>query len=322
MNQTAEPRPLRIATRASKLALWQAEHVSALLEAQGSGRPIEIVHITSEGDRDLTSPLSQFGGLGVFTREVQKAVLDGRADLAVHSLKDLPTEPAPGLTLAGIPDRGPLYDVLILPEGSEPIESLADLPEQARIGTGSLRRRAQLLHQRSDLEMLEVRGNVQTRLKKLDSGEYDALCLAEAGMVRLELLAERNWLLLSPPEVYPAVGQGALGIECRDDDTETIEILGAISDPAVRAATTAERSLLSHLRAGCHAPIGSLSLLKKDQLTLEAVVLSGDGQERIFVSESGPLEAAAETGIKAAESLLEAGADRLISPGPGSPEAL
>ena len=322
MNQTAEPRPLRIATRASKLALWQAEHVSALLEAQGSGRPIEIVHITSEGDRDLTSPLSQFGGLGVFTREVQKAVLDGRADLAVHSLKDLPTEPAPGLTLAGIPDRGPLYDVLILPEGSEPIESLADLPEQARIGTGSLRRRAQLLHQRSDLEMLEVRGNVQTRLKKLDSGEYDALCLAEAGMVRLELLAERNWLLLSPPEVYPAVGQGALGIECRDDDTETIEILGAISDPEVRAATTAERSLLSHLRAGCHAPIGSLSLLKKDQLTLEAVVLSGDGQERIFVSESGPLEAAAETGIKAAESLLEAGADRLISPGPGSPEAL
>ncbi len=321
MNQTSEPLPLRIATRASKLALWQAEHVAALLEQQVSDRPIEIVHITSEGDRDLTSPLSQFGGLGVFTREVQKAVLDGRADLAVHSLKDLPTEPALGLVLAGIPERGPLYDVLILPEASEPIESLAELPDKARTGTGSLRRRAQLLHQRSDLEMLEVRGNVQTRLKKLDSGEYDVLCLAEAGMVRLELLAERNWLLLSPPEVYPAVGQGALGIECRADDTETIEILKAISDPAVQAATTAERSLLSHLRAGCHAPIGCLSRLEDGTLTLEVVVLSGDGAERIFVSESGPQDEAAEIGVKAAESLLEAGADRLISPPPGAPDA-
>ncbi|QDU53171.1 hydroxymethylbilane synthase [Gimesia panareensis] len=321
MTQTSEPRPLRIATRASKLALWQAEYVASLLEQQASDRPVEIVHITSEGDRDLTSPLSQFGGLGVFTREVQKAVLDDRADLAVHSLKDLPTEPAPGLTLAGIPDRGPLFDVLILPEGSEPIESLADLPKKARVGTGSLRRRAQLLHQRSDLEMLEVRGNVQTRLKKLDSGEYDVLCLAEAGMVRLDLLAERNWLLLSPPEVYPAVGQGALGIECRSDDAETIEILEAISNPAVKAATTAERSMLAHLRAGCHAPIGCLSRLEAEQLTLEAVVLSGNGQERIFVSESGPCEAAAQTGVQAAQALLEAGAGRLISPEPGSPEA-
>jgi len=313
MNQTSEPRPLRIATRASRLALWQAEHVAALLGARNTERPIEIVHITSEGDRDLTSPLSQFGGLGVFTREVQKAVLDGRADLAVHSLKDLPTEQAPGLTLAGIPERGPLFDVLILPEGAEPIESLADLPAQARIGTGSLRRRAQILHQRNDLEMLEVRGNVQTRLKKLDSGEYDALCLAEAGMVRLDLLEQRTSLLLNPPEVYPAVGQGALGIECRDDDSETIEILDQICDTSTKAATTAERSLLSYLRAGCHAPIGCLTRFEGDELTLEAVVLSGDGTERIFVSESGSSIDAVETGVKAAKALLAAGADRLIS---------
>ncbi|WP_417385307.1 hydroxymethylbilane synthase [Gimesia sp.] len=313
MNQTSEERPLRIATRASNLALWQAYYVSDLLKKQTSERPIEIVHITSEGDRDLTSPLSQFGGLGVFTREVQKAVLDGRADLAVHSLKDLPTEQAPGLQLAGIPERGPLYDVLIFPQGSEAVESIADLPADARIGTGSLRRRAQLLHQRNDLQMLEVRGNVETRLKKLDAGDYDALCLAEAGMVRLELLAQRTSLLLQPPEVYPAVGQGALGIECRADDEETAALLAGLSDPSTQAATTAERSLLAHLRAGCHAPIGSLSQTADDQLTLEAVVLSVDGQERICASVTGSFSEAKEIGVKVAKALLADGAGRLIT---------
>ncbi|WP_417391114.1 hydroxymethylbilane synthase [Gimesia sp.] len=313
MDQTSEARPLRIATRASNLALWQAYCVSDLLKQQTSERPIEIVHITSEGDRDLTSPLSEFGGLGVFTREVQKAVLDGRADLAVHSLKDLPTEQAQGLQLAGIPERGPLYDVLIFPQGSEAVEHIADLAPAARIGTGSLRRRAQLLHQRSDLQMLEVRGNVETRLKKLDSGEYDALCLAEAGMVRLELLEHRAFLMLQPPEVFPAVGQGALGIECRAEDSETAALLAGLSDPSTQAATTAERSLLRHLRAGCHAPIGSLSQITNDQLTLEAVVLSADGQERICASVSGAFAEAAEIGVKVAKALLADGAGRLIS---------
>ncbi|WP_339732364.1 hydroxymethylbilane synthase [uncultured Gimesia sp.] len=313
MNQTSEQRPLRIATRASRLALWQAYYVSDLLKSISIDRPIEIVHITSEGDRDLTSPLSEFGGLGVFTREVQKAVLDGRADLAVHSLKDLPTEQAPGLQLAGIPERGPLYDVLIFPQGSAAVNSISDLPADARIGTGSLRRRAQLLNHRADLQMLEVRGNVETRLKKLDAGEYDALCLAEAGMVRLELLEQRTSLLLTPPDVYPAVGQGALGIECRADDNETGSLLNAISDESTKAATTAERSLLAFLRAGCHAPIGALSQIKDNELTLEAVVLSADGQERITATASGTFEEAAEIGIQAAQKLLDTGAGRLIS---------
>lgn len=313
MNQSSEERPLRIATRASRLALWQAHHVADLLKAVSNERPVEIVHITSEGDRDLTSPLSQFGGLGVFTREVQKAVLDGRADLAVHSLKDLPTEQAPGLQLAGIPERGPLYDVLILPEGAEAIENLAALPEAARIGTGSLRRRAQLWNQRADLEMLEVRGNVETRLKKLDAGEYDALCLAEAGMIRLELLAQRTSLLLTPPEVFPAVGQGALGIECRDDDNETAAFLQAISDEPTQAATTAERSLLAFLRAGCHAPIGAISRFDNEILTLEAVVLSSDGQERLSATASGTFDEAADLGIQTGQQLLDAGAGRLIA---------
>lgn len=313
MNQTSEQRPLRIATRASRLALWQAHYIADLLKQQAGERPIEIVHITSEGDRDLTSPLSEFGGLGVFTREVQKAVLDGRADLAVHSLKDLPTEQAPGLQLAGIPERGPLYDVLIFPQNSEGVTHVSDLPADARIGTGSLRRRAQLLHQRPDLQMLEVRGNVETRLKKLDSGEYDALCLAEAGMVRLELLEQRSSLLLTPPQVYPAVGQGALGIECRDDDSETGSLLDALSHLPTKAATTAERSLLAFLRAGCHAPIGTLSQIEENELRLEAVVLSGDGQERITAVATGSFEDAIEIGVNAAKELLDAGAGRLIS---------
>lgn len=313
MNQTSEQRPLRIATRKSRLALWQARFVADLLTKQNIARPIEIVHITSEGDRDLTSPLSEFGGLGVFTREVQKAVLDGRADLAVHSLKDLPTEQAAGLQLAGIPERGPLYDVLILPQDSETISNLSELPSEAIIGTGSLRRRAQLLHHRTDLEMRDVRGNVETRLKKLDSGEYDALCLAEAGMVRLELLETRSFLLLTPPDIFPAVGQGALGIECRDDDSETSAILNKITHLPTQAATAAERSLLAFLRAGCHAPIGSLSTIEENELQLEAVVLSGDGQERITAMARGTLEEANEVGIEAAQKLLDAGAARLIA---------
>ncbi|MCH9656393.1 MAG: hydroxymethylbilane synthase [Planctomycetes bacterium] len=313
MNQTSQERPLRIATRASRLALWQAHYVADLLKSHASERAIEIVHITSEGDRDLTSPLSEFGGLGVFTREVQKAVLDGRADLAVHSLKDLPTEQAPGLQLAGIPERGPLYDVLIFPKGSASVSSLSELPPDSRIGTGSLRRRAQLLHQRDDLQMQEVRGNVETRLKKLDAGEYDALCLAEAGMVRLDLLEHRTSLLLTPPEVYPAVGQGALGIECRDDDNETCSLLNEISHIPTKAATAAERSLLAFLRAGCHAPIGILSHIEKNEVRLDAVVLSGDGQELISASATGSFEDATEIGIKAAKKLLDAGAGRLIS---------
>ncbi len=183
---------------------------------------VEIVEVSTTGDRDRFSALSQMGGQGVFTREVQNAVLEGRADLAVHSLKDLPTQPTEGLALAGVPQREQRFDALILPKGKN--GTLADLPTGAKVGTGSLRRRAQLLHQRPDLKLEEVRGNVETRLRKVDDGEYDAILLAEAGLRRLGW-ADRISAVLSPPLVYPAVGQAALGLECRADDENTTQLL-------------------------------------------------------------------------------------------------
>jgi hydroxymethylbilane synthase len=207
---------VRIATRASSLAMWQTEHIASLLRAAAPGISVEFVQVTTTGDADRIQPLAQMGGVGVFTREVQRAVLDGRADIAVHSLKDLPTDAVPGLTLAGIPERERRFDALILPAGSS-IAGLAALPCRARIGTGSLRRQAQLLHERDDLELQNIRGNVETRLRKLDAGEFDAIVLAQAGLHRLGF-ADRVSLVLQPPVMLPAVGQAAIGIECRSDD--------------------------------------------------------------------------------------------------------
>ncbi|MFG0333880.1 MAG: hydroxymethylbilane synthase, partial [Maioricimonas sp. JB049] len=208
MTASTSKRTVRIATRASSLAMWQAKHVAGLLAAQHPDVTVEIVQISTRGDRDLQEPLHAMGGQGVFTREVQHAVLDGRTDLAVHSLKDLPTQSVEGLCLAGVPERGPRFDALVLAAGSQ-LTSFNELPEGARIGTGSLRRRAQLLHLRSDLEMLEIRGNVETRLRKLDEGESDALIMAVAGLERLGL-GERISQVLEPPMMLPAVGQAAL----------------------------------------------------------------------------------------------------------------
>ena len=200
--------PLRIATRASNLALWQANFVADLLRSQDPGQKVELVHVTTTGDRVRDVSLTRLGGVGVFTREIQQAVLENRADIAVHSLKDLPTEPVDGLSLAAVPERASAWDALVLPAGS-PLSPTAirGLPKGARIGTGSLRRRAQLLFLRPDLEFLDLRGNVETRLRKLDDGACDALILAEAGLDRLGLSA-RISARLAPPELFPAVGQG------------------------------------------------------------------------------------------------------------------
>lgn len=310
-------RVLRIASRASKLALWQAEYVKSRLENEPSegaaAVSAEIVHVSTKGDQNQTDALRQFGGTGVFTREVQHSVLSGDTDLAVHSLKDLQTEPTEGLVLAAVPERETTDDALLLPEGRA-VQDLSELPQGARVGTGSPRRQAQLLHIRPDLQLLEIRGNVQTRIRKMDEGEYDAIVLAVAGLTRLEL-TDRISLLLTPPDVYPAVGQGALGLECRADDKATVSILERLTDPNAEAQTTAERSLLSTLRAGCHAPLGVATSIQGDHLKLTAVLLSQDGRRRLEASGAKTTAAAVQLGREVAEQLLADGGEELVSEG-------
>lgn len=273
------PSNVRIATRASNLALWQAHHISDLIRSASPETTVELVHISTTGDRVLNERLRDLGSTGVFTREVQLAVLDGRADIAVHSLKDLPTVAVPGLVLGATPVRGLTADAIVMPQGFTGSCGIDVLPNGARIGTGSPRRQAQLLHARPDVKTSEIRGNVETRLRKLDEGEFDALVLAAAGLKRLGL-GHRISCELSPPLMYPAVSQGAIGVECRTEDEPVRSLLGMITDVRTLASVTAERSLLSTLRAGCHAPLGVISKLNGDSLELEAVVLSLDGQQR------------------------------------------
>lgn len=307
------PAAIRVATRASQLAQWQARHVERLLTTSLPGLKVELVPVTTTGDRVQSEPLRQFGGVGVFTREVQQAVLDGRADIAVHSLKDLPTEPTAGLVLASVPQREIRFDAFILPAGrSKASADLAELPIGARIGTGSLRRQAQLRHIRSDWRIEEVRGNVDTRLRKLDSGEYDALILAAAGLIRLNL-ADRIAAQLRPPTFYPAVGQGAIGIECRADDLSVQNALSRLNDSVAWSEVVAERSLLSTLRAGCHAPLGAISGIENDRISLEAIVLSPDGARKWSSASSRPASQAVELGRDVAQMLLDQGAGAVLS---------
>lgn len=311
MSDPAPPPLVRIATRASNLAMWQSEHIAGLLRTAAPNIAIELVQVSTTGDVDRTQPLSEMGGVGVFTREVQRAVLDGRADIAVHSLKDLPTDHVPGLVLAGVPERERRFDALILPAGSS-IAGLSALPCRARIGTGSLRRQAQLLHQRNDLELHNIRGNVETRIRKLDAGEFDAIVLAQAGLYRLGF-AGRISLVLQPPVMLPAVGQAAIGIECRTDDTPLAAILDRVSDPVARAEVTLERTCLSALRAGCHAPVGVWARIESDALVADGVVLSADGAQRIHAAVNGSMSDAALLGAQLASELLSRGAADLIN---------
>lgn len=303
---------LRIATRSSPLALWQAEFVATSLRKLADAPNVELVHVSTTGDQDRSQPLSEMGGVGVFTREVQRAVLDGRADLAVHSLKDLPTETAEGMKLAAVPRRASRFDALILPTGDEAeIQSILDLSEACRVGTGSLRRKSQLLHARGDLRVEGIRGNVETRLQKLDAGDFDAVILAEAGLKRLDL-ENRISCRLSPPVFFPAVGQGALGIECRSDDDSTAQMLAMIEDAETRSCVNAERSLLADLEAGCHAPVGALTRIEGDALTLDAVVLSPDGRKRLQATATQTSGQAIELGRTVAGALRQQGADALV----------
>jgi len=310
-------RPIRIATRGSRLARWQADHVAALLKNARVDGQIEIVHVSTVGDRDKNEPLEQLGGQGVFTREVQKALLDGRADVAVHSLKDLPTEPFDALVLAAVPQRASPYDALVLPSSTDCGDEatahalLSELPKHARIGTDSLRRRAQMLSHRHDYQMTGVRGNVETRIQKLDNLEFEALVLAEAGLCRLGL-ENRISVRLMPPIMYPAVGQGALAIECRADDDEMRQLLNTIDDAASRACVTAERRLLADLCAGCRAPIGVTTTREEGRISLEAVVLSQDGHSRLTAGATANTDDADSLGARVADDLKRLGADTLI----------
>ena len=323
---------MRIATRASRLALWQARHVARLLSRSDPGVVVELVEVSTEGDRDRVARLDAMGGTGVFTREVQQVVLDGRADVAVHSLKDLPTDSVAGLVLAGVPERGDTGDAVVVSQPVEVIEShgshrsgLEVLSHGARVGTGSPRRAAQIKHLREDLLLEGIRGNVDTRLRKLDEGEYDAVVLAVAGLVRLEL-SERITAVLDSERILGAVGGAALGLECREDDLSTAGRLEAISHRETWLAVTAERAMLSRLRAGCHAPVGAQTGLAGGRLWLLGVVLDALGTRRVEArletevalgdgsAAFGEFQGAAERlGEAVADELLAAGAAELIS---------
>ncbi len=300
-------RPIRIGTRASPLAQWQANWVADRLRALGTD--VELVAITTAGDRDRLGPIGAIGTTGVFTKEIQRAILDNRVDLAVHSLKDLPTETVEMLTLAAVPPRESTGDVL-LSRDRLPFDRL---PPGAKVGTGSLRRQSQLLHVRPDLQLKDVRGNVETRVAKLRGGEFDALVLAEAGLKRLGLAAEITEILPTSI-ILPAVGQGALGLETRADDAATISSVQALDDAKTHAAVTAERMLLATLRGGCLAPVGAWARIEgSGSLRLSAVVLSRDGRERLDAEATDQPDRAAELGRRVADELLSKGAAALIA---------
>jgi hydroxymethylbilane synthase len=295
-----------IGTRGSKLALWQANWVSSRLT--GVGVKCDIVTVSSRADQHPNQPLEALGTEGVFTKELQKWLLDGRIDVAVHSLKDLPTGVVKGLALAAVPVRESPMDALIGREGV----GLSRLSHGARVATGSLRRRSQLLHVRNDLLMVDVRGNVDSRLRKLRDGQFDALVLAEAGLKRLNL-AHQITEVLPPDLMLPAIGQGALGLEARSGDREIRELLASIDDLASHQAVLAERTLLSTLRGGCLAPIGAWARTEDDgRLHLSACVLAADGSNRLAADLLGNAADAIQIGRQVGEQLLAAGAEKLI----------
>ena len=307
-------RPLRIGTRASKLARWQSDWVAAELTKLGA--QVEIVEITTRGDVEQLGPVAGIGVQGVFTKEIQAAVLAGDVDLAVHSLKDLPTQQVSGLVLAATPPRENVADALV----ANAAKSLAELPPGSRIGTGSLRRRAQILNLRPDLHVAGIRGNVDTRLRKLDEGEFDAIVLAAAGLTRLGW-ASRITEYLEPPRMLPAPGQGSLALECRVDDLDTQAIVGQLNDPATRLGIVAERTVLAALHGGCSAPIAAWGRIDGELLRVDGLVVSLDGREVLrssIVATLQPQDASAAiskaqaAGLAAAEELRQLGAEVVI----------
>lgn len=299
-----ESRTIRLGTRGSQLAMWQSTWVKGELEKRGN--QVELIQIKTEGDTQ-TGPLAQIGGQGLFTKRLQIALLENEIDLAVHSLKDLPTEDHAELTIAAVPARENRFDALI----SNRFTDVDSLPTGATIGTGSVRRGAQLLHLRNDLNIKDIRGNVDTRLKKLDEGGFDAIVLACAGLNRLGL-DSRIAHQFSPNELMPAVGQGALGLETRRHDEPTIASVAPLTHNVSYHQAMAERSMLRALFAGCLAPVGAHTTVDGGELTLHGTVLSRDGRHKVSVTETLPLNQSVALGELAARELIAAGADQYL----------
>lgn len=301
-------RTLRIATRQSLLALWQAEFVKARLEALHSDLNVELVTMVTKGDKILDTPLAKIGGKGLFVKELESAMLEGRADIAVHSMKDVPMEFPEGLGLAVICERENPTDAFV----SNTHEHLDSLPAGAVVGTSSLRREVQLRERRPDLVIKSLRGNVQTRLSKLDAGEYDAIILASAGLIRLEL-GERIRYRIPAEDSLPAGGQGAVGIECRIDDEATLSLLAPLNHETTATRVLAERSLNRRLEGGCQVPIGCYAELEGDQVWLRGLVGRPDGTKVLRDEIRGPARDAEALGIQLADRLLAAGADTILA---------
>lgn len=304
---------LRIATRKSPLALWQAEYVKSALEQAHPGLSVELVLMTTQGDKILDTPLAKIGGKGLFVKELEVAMLEGKADIAVHSMKDVPMTFPEGLGLVTICERENPSDALV----SNQYSKLDDLPTGAIVGTSSLRRRCQLMHLRPDLDIRDCRGNVNTRLSKLDAGEYDALILASAGLIRLGM-HNRIRSELPITASLPACGQGAVGIEARLEDADTQALLALLNHVETQIRVTAERAMNHRLEGGCQVPIAGFAQLTQGQLSLEGRVGAIDGSELLRIQQSLPLTPSdalqqAETlGHRVADALLESGAKRLL----------
>lgn len=298
---------LRIATRKSPLALWQAEHVKTRLMEAHEGLNVELVTFTTKGDKILDTPLAKIGGKGLFVKELETALLEGKADIAAHSIKDVPMEFPEGLFLSTILEREESCDALV----SNTYDSVQSLPEGAIVGTCSLRRKSQLLSKRPDLIIKDLRGNVNSRLKKLDKGDYDAIILACAGLVRLDM-ANRIKQRISSSWILPAVGQGAVGLESRVGDEETLKLLSVLQHDDTTDRVTAERALNRRLQGGCQVPIASYAMLDGDTLHLQALVGEPDGSLIVQGDISGHRSDAVQLGEKLADDLLSRGAKEIL----------
>jgi hydroxymethylbilane synthase len=298
---------LRIATRGSKLALWQTEHVARLIAPAAPDIELEIIRIKTSGDIIQDVPLSSVGSSAFFTKEIESALLAGEADIAVHSLKDLASEDLPGLTVGAVLVREDPRDALLSADGS----SLADLPAESRVGTSSVRRQAMLRAARPDLELLDLRGNVPTRVGRLDEGLYDAIVLAAAGLKRLGL-AHRITEYLGTDAFPPPAGQGAIAVQARAGDTSTLEVVRRLNHAETRARVDAERTFLAELKVGCQAPVGAHAELLDGTLHARAVIAALDGSRAVEVSAVGPASEAADVGRRLAQAARDAGGIQLL----------
>lgn len=301
------PKSIRIATRKSPLALWQAEEVSRQLKLHHPGIVIELVKIVSKGDKFLDAPLAKVGGKGLFVKELEQSMLDGDADIAVHSMKDVPMEFPPGLHLPVIMEREDPRDAFV----SNQYQSLSDLPDNARIGTSSLRRQLQIKEAMPNAEMLDLRGNVNSRLEKLDRGDFDAIILASAGLIRLGF-QDRISSNIEPEQSLPAIGQGAVGIECRENDQAMLDLLLPLNHPQTHTRLMAERAMNHRLNGGCQVPIAGYATLQDDELYLRGLVGRPDGSEVVRGDIRGSATEAEHLGLQLAEQLLAQGAEVIL----------